>query len=165
MQAKPRRLTLRTSLPDDASYAAALEEANRQWVGAWSVERHTQLLADPNHQHLTIYDEADARVGFVILYHQESNRLVELVRIVSEQKGQGIGTATLKIVQDMAFNQLNAHRLQFDVFEHNEAALRVYKSAGFRIEGVLRDPYFREGRFISIVIMSMLEDEFQRLQD
>jgi RimJ/RimL family protein N-acetyltransferase len=114
---------------------------------------------------LTIYDEADARVGFVILYHLESDRLVELVRIVSEKKGQGIGTATLKVVQDMAFNQLDAHRLQLDVFEHNEAALRVYRSAGFTTEGVLRDPHIREGRFVSIVIMSMLEHEFRSLQE
>jgi RimJ/RimL family protein N-acetyltransferase len=49
------------------------------------------------------------------------------------------------------FDELGAHRLWLDVFEHNARARHVYRSMGFAEEGV-------DG---SLVVMSMGEDEYR----
>ena len=160
------KFALRDSTPEDAPYAAALEQAEEhaRWVGPWPAERHVQLMGDPDHQHLVILDDAGARAGFVILFHMRAQRIVELVRIHSEQIGVGAGRAALRLVQDLAFREMGAHRLELDTFEHNARARRVFEAAGFSLEGVLRDRVFRDGRFISLAVMSMLEGEYRSHQ-
>ena len=61
-----------------------------------------------------------------------------------------------------AFEEAAAHRLWLDVFESNHHARALYESEGFVVEGVRRDHVHHGGRFVSVVLMSMLEDEYWR---
>ncbi len=50
-----------------------------------------------------------------------------------------------------------------DVFTDNEPAKRSYEKAGFSVEGVLRNSYYRVGRFRDAHRMSLLRSEWEAL--
>jgi RimJ/RimL family protein N-acetyltransferase len=47
------------------------------------------------------------------------------------------------------------------VFENNPRAIRAYEKAGFVHEGRLRQAEFKDGKYIDILVMSILKDEFK----
>jgi len=46
------------------------------------------------------------------------------------------------------------------VREDNAAALGLYEKIGFTKEGIMRDSIFKDGKYVSLIIMSILEEEF-----
>ena len=60
----------------------------------------------------------------------------------------------------LSFQELGAHRLWLDVKPHNERARALYRSEGFVEEGTLRDALYYNGRFESLVVMSILRPEW-----
>jgi RimJ/RimL family protein N-acetyltransferase len=47
-----------------------------------------------------------------------------------------------------------------DVFERNDRARHVYRSVGFREDGLLREAIYRDDAYHSLVLMSVLDREF-----
>lgn len=50
------------------------------------------------------------------------------------------------------------------MFAFNRRALRAYRKAGFRQEGVLRDAVLDGGRYADNILMAMLEQDWQAMQ-
>jgi RimJ/RimL family protein N-acetyltransferase len=44
---------------------------------------------------------------------------------------------------------------------NNDRARHVYESFGFREEGIMRDAIYRDGTYHSLVLMSLLDGEYQ----
>ena len=65
----------------------------------------------------------------------------------------------MRLVIDLAFGELGAHRLWLDVKDFNERAIALYRSEGFVEEGRKRECVLVDGRYESLVLMSMLEHE------
>jgi RimJ/RimL family protein N-acetyltransferase len=63
-------------------------------------------------------------------------------------------------VKKIAFEKLAAHRLWLDVRQKNERAYNLYRSEGFVEEGILRECILYNGNYESLIIMSILKDEF-----
>ena len=109
------------------------------------------------------------RAGFVILQGcRNPHRSVELKRIVLQPKGRGIGRMCVRLLKQMAFRDLHAHRFWLDVKTLNTRALALYASEGFVEEGRLRESV-RVGThgagtgaagYDSLVVMSMLDREY-----
>jgi RimJ/RimL family protein N-acetyltransferase len=75
-------------------------------------------------------------------------------------RGIGLGTDALEALLDFGFGRLRLERLWLDVYDFNAAAIRSYEKAGFLREGVARHGTFREGRYIDVVEMAILRDEW-----
>jgi RimJ/RimL family protein N-acetyltransferase len=61
----------------------------------------------------------------------------------------------------VAFDEMRLHRVDLFVFDFNASAIACYERLGFRHEGRLRD-YRRLGdRYLTSLLMSMLEDEWR----
>jgi RimJ/RimL family protein N-acetyltransferase len=71
----------------------------------------------------------------------------------------GYGTDAMRTVCRFGFDHMNLHRIDLEVLPENERARHVYRKVGFREEGVLRDAMFRRGRYLDIVLMSLLAGE------
>jgi RimJ/RimL family protein N-acetyltransferase len=77
-------------------------------------------------------------------------------------RSQGFATeAYLKII-DYLFSTLGLHRLQLFTLETNTIAIGLYAKIGFKPEGYLREAIYREGRFVDLVVMGMLQFEWQK---
>lgn len=66
--------------------------------------------------------------------------------------------------RDFAFENLNLHRLELDVYSFNPKAESVYQKAGFKREGILRDAIMDGTNYADDILMSILEDEWKILK-
>lgn len=73
---------------------------------------------------------------------------------------KGYGTEAVRLLCQHGFNTLNLNRIYLHVFETNPRAIRAYEKAGFLLEGTERQAEFKDGRFIDVLRMSLLRDEF-----
>jgi diamine N-acetyltransferase len=80
---------------------------------------------------------------------------------VVEPRGGGLGQRALELIVDRAFTRHRAHRVWLDTFTWNERARRAYAGAGFVYEGVLREALLKNGRFESLVVMSIIRPEWE----
>lgn len=80
------------------------------------------------------------------------------------ERGKGIGTWMVSTTRDFAFEELHLHRLELDVFSFNPRAIRAYRKAGFREEGVRRDAVRNGDGYGDDVLMSILEDEWREMK-
>lgn len=90
------------------------------------------------------------------------NRAAELGIIIGDKSywNQGYGTEAVRLLARHGFNTLNLNRIFLHVFETNPRAIRAYEKAGFVHEGHMRQAEFKEGKYIDVLVMSMLKDEF-----
>ncbi|MBD2067894.1 GNAT family N-acetyltransferase [Leptolyngbya sp. FACHB-671] len=136
-----------------------------RFILSWSRDKHLQNLQDPDKHYLIIKTDLDVGIeaiaGYTILSGLQSpHRNIELTRIVIAEPGKGFGKTALKLIQKRVFEEYQAHRLWLDVFEDNQRARWVYESVGFKQEGLLREAVRRGESYDSLVIMSILEQEY-----
>jgi L-phenylalanine/L-methionine N-acetyltransferase len=74
-------------------------------------------------------------------------------------QGQGVGTALVAALIDLADNWYNLRRLELEVYTDNEPAIRLYQRYGFVIEGTHRGYAYRDGVWADAYSMARLRDE------
>jgi RimJ/RimL family protein N-acetyltransferase len=76
--------------------------------------------------------------------------------------GKGIATQSAKLIQQLAFTQLNLHRLTLTASSRNPGALRAYEKAGFIHEGRLREAFYREHEYSDKIVMGILRSDWAK---
>ncbi len=158
------RVGLRKTDFSDLEYVTALEQAeeNRRYVFQQTQDQHREMMASPDIAHLIVM-RGNTPIGFMILAGLAgSNGSIELKRFVIGEKGLGYGREALRLCVALTFEVFNAHRLWLDVVDYNQRAIDLYLSAGFVKEGLLRECDLFEGEYASLVIMSMLRQEYEQ---
>ncbi|HEX4009166.1 MAG TPA: GNAT family N-acetyltransferase [Solirubrobacteraceae bacterium] len=102
-----------------------------------------------------------ALVGHVKLAVAAHHRIGHIGRVVvaPDQRGRGMGTALMRAVVALGFDELGLHRLQLGVYAFNTAAIACYQGAGFVVEGRLRDSTLGSDGYWQGLTMSMLESD------
>jgi RimJ/RimL family protein N-acetyltransferase len=75
---------------------------------------------------------------------------------------QGYGTKAMKLLLKHGFETLNLNRVALRVFAHNARAIRCYEKVGFVEEGRLRQAHYHDGKYVDIIWMSVLREEWDR---
>jgi RimJ/RimL family protein N-acetyltransferase len=158
-------ITLSPTTEADIDFVLAAESHpdNSAYIIPWTRERHLEAIIDDDCAHRIIrQSDTGDRLGFLMLFGLASrDKAIEFRRIVIVNQGRGVGRASLRAVKAYAFNKLNAHRLWLDVKSKNVRARHLYQSEGFVEEGVMRECLFEDGQFESLVLMSVLRQEFE----
>ena len=162
-------LRLRPTMLSDLDFVISVERDSRNlpFITPWERTQHEGAVRFPDFRHFIVEGGADySSIGFVILQGcRNPQRSVELKRLVLQTKGQGLGRACVRLLKQMAFRDLHAHRFWLDVKQLNTRALALYASEGFVEEGRLRESVRvsidgADG-YDSLVVMSMLDREYQ----
>jgi diamine N-acetyltransferase len=158
-------LRLRPTMLSDLDFVAEVENDpdNRPFITPWERVQHEGAVRFPDFRHF-IVEAGDGypSAGFVILQGcRNPNASVELKRIVLQPKGQGYGRMCVRLLVQMAFRDLGAHRFWLDVRSANSRALALYRSEGFVEEGRLRESVKSGSGYDSLVVLSMLKDEYE----
>ena len=155
---------LRPTMLSDLDFVLSVEQdaANRPYITPWERTQHEGAVRFPDFRHFIVEaGEGTQAVGFVILQGCRSrHRAIELKRMVIQSKGHGLGRACLRLLEQIAFRDLRAHRFWLDVKAGNTRAAALYASEGFVVEGTLRDAVRVDGGYDSLVVMAMLESEY-----
>ena len=162
-------MRLRPTMASDLDFVLSVERdaANLPFITPWERTQHEAAIRFPDFRHFIV--EAGptyAAAGFVILQGcRNPHGSVELKRIVLQPKGQGLGRACVRLLAQMAFRDLGAHRFWLDVKDNNARALALYRDEGFVEEGRLRESVRTGDGYDSLVVMSMLEAEHRARAD
>ena len=162
-----RVIRLRPTMLSDLDFVGTVENDpdNRPFITPWERVQHEGAVRFPDFRHFII--EAGSTypsAGFVILQGcRNPHASIELKRLVLNPKNLGYGRACVRLLAEMAFRDLGAHRFWLDVKSENERALGLYRSEGFVEEGRLRDSVRSGTGFDSLIVMSLLEPEHRAL--
>jgi ribosomal protein S18 acetylase RimI-like enzyme len=129
-------ISWRPTTDADVAYVMGLEHdpANSAYVTQWTREEHLATLGNPDERHV-IVERDGVRVGFVILADLTlASRVRQILRIVIDDKGKGIGRATLREAARICFEEHGAARVWLDVREGNARARHLYESEGYVFE-------------------------------
>ena len=158
------RVRLRPTMQSDLDFVLSLERdpENLPFITPWEKIQHEAAIRFPDFRHFIVETgEGLEAGGFLIFVGCRNQHLsVELKRMVVRDKGQGFGRAALRVAKKIAFDDLGAHRFWLDIKKRNTRAKGLYDSEGFVFEGELREAVKIDGGFDSLVVMSMLQDEF-----
>jgi RimJ/RimL family protein N-acetyltransferase len=160
---------LRPTMLSDLDFVISVEQdpANRPFITPWDRTQHEGAVRFPDFRHFIIEAGAGyASAGFVILQGcRNPQRSIELKRMVlrAEMHGHGIGRSCVRLLAQMAFRDLGAHRFWLDVKGRNDAAQALYRSEGFVEEGRLRESVRTEDGWDDLVVMAMLQAEHAAL--
>lgn len=80
--------------------------------------------------------------------------------ITPSQKGHGYGAQALRVLCTHGFRDWGFNRIWGEVFAGNPA-LQTFLDVGFHQEGLLRQAYFREGKFIDAHRIAVLAEEWK----
>jgi len=171
MSAPASSLRLRPTMLSDLDFVISVEQdpANLPFITPWDRTQHEGAIRFPDFRHFIV--EAGSgypSAGFVILQGcRNPHRSIELKRIVlqAELHGRGHGRVAIRLLAQMAFRDLGAHRLWLDVKGRNVRAQALYRSEGFVEEGRLRESVRTGDGYDSLVVMSMLEAEYRARAD
>lgn len=133
-------------------------------IACWSRAEHLAALQREDTRYLVGARPAAPPEGFAIIEHiTDVHEGAKLKRIAVTRPGTGFGQPFLGAVVDWVFDSTRAERLWLDVFTANQRARHVYRSAGFREDGLLRQAYvLPSGARVDRVIMSVLRGEWRR---
>ena len=107
--------------------------------------------------------ETEAYIGQIDLMNIDwKNRAAEIGIVIGEgeNRGKGIGSEALQVLQEFVFNRLNMNRLEIKVHSNNLRAHRCYLKSGFKEEGRLRQGFYIHGNYIDNIVLSILKSEF-----
>jgi len=74
---------------------------------------------------------------------------------------RGCGTAALREVLRVGFEEMGLHRIHLTALAENARAIRCYQKCGFRHEGLRRRHYLKRGRLVDVVCMGILREEWE----
>jgi len=160
-------IEIRHAEPDDIE---AIHQIYIQPMVVWgtlqlpysSVESQRQRLSKPDDGSYTLVACVDGEiVGHLKLRtFPNSPRRKHIgsigMSVHDQWQGKGVGTALMETVVGFADQWLNLSRLELSLYVDNEPGMRLYKKAGFEIEGKMRRAAFREGCFVDIYMMARI---------
>jgi len=133
------------------------EEREKKWV-------ENSILSDRINLHLIICLQTNNQpIGMVNLANIDylNRKTAFSIQIgAKDYHGKGIGKQATQLALEHAFYQLNLNKIYLTVLKDNERAIKLYKSMNFSADGTLREELYKNGKFHSLIIMSILRSEF-----
>lgn len=135
---------------------AVTEDEAVRWM-----ERH--WFGDPGQIRMAICRAADgAHIGNAYLLdidrtYRSASFGIFLGR--AADRGRGYGREAVLLTLERAFEVEGLRRVALDVLAANDRAIRLYRSCGFREEGVSREAAWKGGRWVDVLRMAVLAHE------
>jgi len=131
----------------------------------WFAERHKRMEADPI---LVLVDkENDKAIGtFGIHGIDFRNGTATSGACIGEKEywGKGIGTKAKMVLLKHAFHMLNVRKIYSHVFDFNGRSRRYSEKCGYKLEAVLKNHHFRNGKRVDEHILSITVDTWRKLR-
>ena len=149
---------VRAGIAQSLPFSVELEE---QWF--------EKMLQRPHEEQVLVIearqpDESWLTIGNCGLFGLDwRSRCCELGILIGAKScwNQGYGAESVRLLLKHGFETLNLNRIYLRVFETNPRAIRAYEKVGFKLEGRQREAEYRDGKYIDVLMMSVLRSEWQ----
>ena len=108
-----------------------------------------------------IRSEDDTLLGNIGLTNiNYKNGIASLGIFIGEEENlsKGYGSEAIKLLINFAFKELRLHNIMLTVLSNNERAIRAYQKCGFKEFGRRHDAYFRNGEYIDLIYMEIINN-------
>lgn len=94
----------------------------------------------------------------------EENKVATLFIGIGDKSyhGKGYGFEALKLLLYYGFNIMNLYRIQLNVLEFNNSAIKLYEKAGFIKEGTFRQFVLRDKKRFDLFLYGLLCTEYNK---
>jgi RimJ/RimL family protein N-acetyltransferase len=102
----------------------------------------------------------DVMIGSVSLHnidHRNRHAFIGIFIGEAEHRGKGYGTEAVRLILDYGFKTMNLHNIMLSVHADNLGGIACYKKAGFREAGRRREWVFKDGKYIDVIYMEIME--------
>ena len=109
-------------------------------------------IIEPKERHIAI-----GCLGLVNI--DRHHQVAELSRVMvadHDYRNRGICTDAVRTIVAFAFEEMNLNRIYIRTMVSNEAALKLYLAADFKMEGIERQAVWKGGNFKDVAIMAVL---------
>lgn len=123
---------------------------------------HVGDLANDSSAYGLVSTGHDNYIGYFEVGNQDPlNQSGTLQRMLIDpsERGKGHGVRAVETIAKFCFEPLEMHRVDLLVAEANRRAIACYLSAGFEIEGRLREARLHNGQRTSMYLMSRLRQD------
>ena len=154
-------------------------ENMRKWrndVSVWRWCRQNDLISDAMqarwfdsqdkdqsiHMYMVTTERGSNTVGVCgLTSHDRGNRIAELsLYIAPEHQKRGLAVPTFKTLMAHGFKNLNLHSIWCECFTGNHV-IPIVEKVGFKPDGVRREAYFKDGKYVNAELFSILESEWK----
>lgn len=117
------------------------------------------------HDWAVVWREADKMIGTCgfTRFSLDSNS-AEIGYVLNRAYwGLGIAPEAVRAILRFGFLDLRLHRIEAHYMIGNDRSRRVMEKVGMTYEGTLRDSLFVKGRYVSVGVCAILEDEYRTM--
>ncbi len=72
----------------------------------------------------------------------------------------GYGSDAMRVLLDFIFMQMNINKVRLTVYSYNESAIICYEKCGYKVEGILRQEIYKDGKYYDKISMGLLKAEY-----
>ena len=160
-----QRLRLRRADLKDLKFILDLQvnPENIKFIVPFDEKFHTKILTSncAEKMDVIVEEKSGQPVGYFMLSELDNpHNKVEITHVIIAKKNCGYGRESLKLLLKWIFGARKFHRAFLDCKEYNSVALHLYESVGFKREGIMRDTICTNGIYENLVLLGILEDEF-----
>lgn len=126
----------------------------KYWVG-----RSLKILREKNPEEINFVIEKDGEVaGSISLMKIESGHKAEIGYWLGEKYwGSGIMTEAVRLTSNFGFKKFRLKRIYGEAFSFNVGSRRVLEKSGFKVEGLLKKHFKKDGKFIDLYVFGKVK--------
>ncbi|MBC8588316.1 GNAT family N-acetyltransferase [Paratissierella segnis] len=76
----------------------------------------------------------------------------------------GIAEESCKLLFKYGFNELGLNKIWTEIYEFDIKKKKLYDTMNFKLDGVLRENYFYDGRWWNSFVLSLLEKDYLKIK-
>ena len=125
----------------------------------------TRYRAGDFHDWAVVWRDADKMIGTCgfTSFRLDANS-AEIGYVLNRSYwGMGVAPEAVRAVLRFGFLELRLHRIEAHYMIGNDRSRRVMEKVGMTYEGTQRDSLFVKGRYVSVGVCAVLENEFRSL--
>ena len=120
---------------------------------------YEEIISSEEQVTLMICDEGDSAGIISLRFVDKRSKVGEFgLWIAPEFQKKGLGTASVKLLIEYAFEQLNLNRLQARAHEENAGSRNLWEKLGFKQEATIREAIFIDGKYVDAHWYALLRD-------
>ena len=87
------------------------------------------------------------------------NKRAEISMLFFRQEywNKGFATEALREVINYSFKEMGLRRICADYFENNFASKKIFEKLGFEIEGIYKEHFYSEGKFVNSIRVALMK--------
>lgn len=150
--------------PETNKWRGLYHPMNTESADAWIRE---QSQSAPDRLTFAIMTSGSSKghhVGFIGLRSIcPRSRRAELWIYIGDKKAwnKGFGQQSVRALCRYAFDEMNLHRIWMLCDPESDGAVKCYAAVGFQKEGLLRQDYYRRGKYRDACLMGLLRGELK----